>query len=66
MKFFNEIELIRKLFIVLVTQITIFKVINEKNYFSRNKIFGYILLILLVPIVEIINYKTDFFVVQLL
>lgn len=61
MKFFNEIELIRKLFIVLVTQITIFKVINEKNYFSRNKIFGYILLILLVPIVEIINYKTDFF-----
>ena len=31
MKFFNEIELIRKLFIVLVTQITIFKVINEKN-----------------------------------
>lgn len=61
MKFFNEIELIRKLFIVLVTQITIFKVINEKNYFSRNKIFGYILLILLVPIAEIINYKTDFF-----
>lgn len=54
-------SMVRKLIIVLSTQTIIFKIINDKNYFSVKKIVGYISLITLEPLIELISYKTNFF-----
>ena len=50
-----------KLLLIFSTQIIILKILNDNKYFTLNKIFGYIILIILEPVVEWVNYKTNFF-----
>ena len=57
----DVMDTIRKLVIILSAQTIVFKIINEKNYFSINKVLGYIMLIVLEPLIELINNKTNFF-----
>ena len=50
-----------KLLLIFSTQIIILKILNDNKYFTLNKIFGYIILIMLEPLIELVNYKTNFF-----
>lgn len=54
------VNIVRKLLFVFSTQFIILKIINDKEIFSVNKILGYICLIILAPVIELINYKTNF------
>ena len=54
-----NINLIKNLFLVIATQITLLKIINDNNYFSFNKIIGYVCIIIIVPIVQAISNKTN-------
>ena len=56
----DVMDTIRKLVIILSAQTIVFKIINEKNYFSINKVLGYIMLIVLEPLIDLINNKTNF------
>lgn len=53
-------ECIEKLFIIFLTQMTVFKILNENNIFSRKKLIGYISLILISIIVQFVNYQVNF------
>ena len=53
-------SIVRKLLFVFSAQFIVLKIINDKEFFSANKILGYVLLVVLAPIIEIINYKTNF------
>lgn len=57
----DVMDTIRKLVIILSAQTIVFKIINDKKYFSINKVLGYIMLIVLEPLIELINNKTNFF-----
>ena len=54
-------ECIEKVLIIFFTQMTVLKILNENNIFSRKKPIGYISLILISTIVQFINYKVNFF-----
>ncbi len=55
------IDLIRKVVIIFLSQITILKVMGDKKFFELRKIISYIGLIAIVPIVLIVKYKVNFF-----
>ena len=61
MNFNIIIDIVIKLLLIYSTQITILKILNIKKYFSKDKILGYIILLLLEPFVELINHKINFF-----
>lgn len=54
-------DTIRKLVIIVSAQTIVFKILNDKKYFSINKILGYIMLIILEPLIELVNNKINFF-----
>lgn len=54
-------ECIEKVLIIFFTQMTVLKILNKNNIFSRKKPIGYISLILISTIVQFINYKVNFF-----
>ncbi len=58
----DQINLIKYIFIVFMTQITILKMIDDKNYFSMNKIVGYLIIICIIPILRVVSSKTNFFI----
>lgn len=57
-----NLNVIRTIFIILATQITLFRIINDRNYFTFNKILGYICLIAIIPIIESINKRVNSFI----
>lgn len=54
------VNFIKNLMIVFATQVTIQKIINDKEYFSISKIIGYISFILMEIVVQIVNVKIGF------
>ena len=54
-------ECIEKVLIIFFTQMTVLKILNKNNIFSRKKPIGYISPILISTIVQFINYKVNFF-----
>lgn len=54
------VNFIKNLMIVFATQVTIQKIINDKEYFSISKIIEYISFILMEIVVQIVNIKIGF------
>ena len=54
-----NLNTIRTIFIIIATEITLFKIINDKNYFTNRKILGYICLILTILIIGNIKGKIN-------
>lgn len=54
------VNFIKNLMIVFATQVTIQKIINDKEYFSISKIIRYISFILMEIVVQIVNVKIGF------
>ena len=55
------IDFIRKIIIVFLSQITIFKVMGDNRFFESKKILNYIELFIIIPIVLIVKYRINFF-----
>ena len=55
------IEFIERFFVIICVQITIFRILNDRKIFSLDKCLGYIGLGVTCYIVQVINYKINFF-----
>lgn len=56
-----NIDVIKNFFIAIATQVTLFKILGDKEYFNINKLLGYTTIAIIIPIIEIIYYRINIF-----
>lgn len=57
----NNIDIVIKCIIIIFTQITCYKIINDNKYITISKCVGYATSIILSILMKFIEYKTDLF-----
>lgn len=57
----NNIDIIIKYIIIILTQITSYKIINDNKYITLSKCSGYVISIVLAILTKFVEYKTDLF-----